>query len=132
MIHLSQTFVLVLFSISIVLFGFSVIVYMVLEDIKGVAFNKGINLGIEKGLGKPRKEIDNIIDGKTVRLLIFIPEKDCGLFLIELIQNDVSGDGVVFCQCEEWSTNENFHSSPQTGKYYKVSIFEGVVSFISV
>lgn len=132
MIHLSQNFVLILFSISVVFFSFSVIVYMILEDIKGVAFNKGINLGIEKGLGKPRKEIDDIIDGKTVRLLIFIPEKDCGLFLVELIQNDVSGEGVVFCRCEEWSTNENFHSSPQIGKNYKVSISEGVASFISV
>jgi len=132
MIHLSQTFVLVLFSISLLFFVFSIVVYLILEDIKGVAFNKGINLGIEKGLGKPRRKIDDFIDGKTVRLLIFIPEKDCGLFLVELIQNDVSGEGVIFCYCEEWSTNRSFHSSPQSGKKYKVSVSEGVTSFISV
>jgi hypothetical protein len=133
---LSQDSVIAIFVVSVVFFVASVIVYMLFDDIKGVAFNKGISIGIKKGLGKPIEDIIDITDAihdKCIRVINFIPERGNGILLAETVQNDFTGEGIIYCKLENWLISDSESLNPRSGVSYKVSITEtGCVHFSSV
>jgi hypothetical protein len=96
-------------------------------------FNKGLDIGIRKGLGKPiedLEELKEVLNGKDIFILFFISERDCGIFLAETKPNDITGEGIVYCKIEKWKAMGEISSiNPKPGKHYNFSIVDGTVLF---
>lgn len=130
--YLSSSVIFLLGSLFVICICFSVAVLLYYSEIKENAFKKGVNSAINKGRGKPIEEINEILDGKKVRILNFIPENNFALLLVETKSEDNNGEGIFFCRVLNWSTDGNFHSSPHSGKSYKIFVnIDGVVEFTS-
>jgi hypothetical protein len=97
-------------------------------------FNKGLDIGIKKGLGKPiedPEELKKVLGDRNIFILFFISERDCGIFLAETKSNDVTGEGIVYCKIEKWEvTDTSDGMNPRPGKSYKFSIINGTSLFI--
>jgi len=108
--YLSSNECWVLGLIILLVLVFASVVLLLANDIKGVATNKGIKIGIERGLGKPIEdieEINRILGGKTIKIPIFIVERHCGIFLAETTHNDVTGEGIFYFKLYRWSMSDN-------------------------
>lgn len=96
-------------------------------------FYTGLVTGINKGLGKPiedLEELKKVLNGKDIFLLLFIPERNCGIFLAGTKPNDVTGEGIIYCKIEKWAlSNNSCDMNPKSGKSYRFSIVDGTALF---
>ena len=125
-------YVNVILFCAVILFCLSLVLLLFINDIKAVARNKGILIGIEKGFGKPTEDIRGGVGTGVVRLIIFISEKGGALFLVDRSCKGESEKAIVFCRVDSWSTNGKVATAPCPGNY-RIAIFKkGDVDFQSV
>ncbi|MFA5934307.1 MAG: hypothetical protein WC827_00250 [Candidatus Paceibacterota bacterium] len=103
---------------------------LVLNDAKGVAFNKGIASGSKKSLGKPTRDFAGEIGGRVVKILCYCRNIHGIYILLDVMEGKEREP--ILCNVFTWLTDRKYMAIPEIGKLYKVSVIGKEVEFTSI